>query len=591
MMVDRAVEGREVDRRAAPRSPVQWAAVAVLLTVVGARLWIHRYRIGVDGVAFLDMADAIANGRLQASLNGTWSPLYAWILAMAMRIGQLAPKWEYLLVQTVNFVVLIGTTAGFRWFLLEAYSAMRRSVPPGQSAEWLPRWTTFACAGYAILLWMSVELCDATLSNPDLLAATLLFCAAALFVRILASGATVRRCVGIGVLLAVAYLAKAALGLLGAGLLALGVAASRRRIEPRAWLVAGATCLVIASPYVLALSHDHGHFTISDAGRLNYALHVQGIRYRHWQGTEPGSGVPRHPTVELLAKPPTYYYGRSMPVTNAYWYDPSYWYEGVRLHFDAATQWRALLDNLGEFSRRQLAFIALVLAGCVALAATTPDHRGWRLGTRCFWPLVALSALALLLYSLVHLETRYVAPFVAIVLVLLLLVSATGSGRRRRVFREVVVSGIGAAALLLTVRSTVFLHRQLVQGGWSTHWTWRAARAAPGAGLTAGCKVALTEHSVGRLSLFARVARVRIIGEVYNERSDGITGRGDAYWKAPLGARRAVAAALAKQGAAALVAEVADSALVATDDRSWTRLGRTNVYVAMLGRCLAGRAT
>src|SRR4051794_19321761 len=72
-----------------------------------------------DGVAYLDMGDAMFRGDWALAANGYWGPMYAFLLGSANRIVKPSPVWEFPLVHLVNFLIFLFALAAFRFFLRE----------------------------------------------------------------------------------------------------------------------------------------------------------------------------------------------------------------------------------------------------------------------------------------------------------------------------------------------------------------------------------------------------------------------------------------------------------------------------------------
>ena len=92
-----------------------WLA-AILLGAI--QVWTYRYTLSThDSVSYLDIADAYLRSDWQAALNAHWSPLYSWLLALALSILEPAPYWELFVVKLVNFLVYLGALVAFDFFL------------------------------------------------------------------------------------------------------------------------------------------------------------------------------------------------------------------------------------------------------------------------------------------------------------------------------------------------------------------------------------------------------------------------------------------------------------------------------------------
>ena len=106
----------------------------------------------------------------------------------------------------------------------------------------------------------------------------------------------------------------------------------------------------MASPWILTLSNAKGRFTFGDTGRLNYAFYVNDLVNRpYWHGEDAGLGTPTHSHRRLNAIPPVEDVFGPGPGSYPLWYDPSYWYDGVRPHFEWRGQLRTLRASLGDY--------------------------------------------------------------------------------------------------------------------------------------------------------------------------------------------------------------------------------------------------
>jgi hypothetical protein len=190
-------------------------------------------------------------------------------------------------------------------------------------------------------------------------------------------------------------------------------------------LVALAAFAMVAAPFMAALSWNYGKLTIGESGKLNYGWEVNGAaRSVHWQG-EPGDiGTPLHPTRQILKEPvPVFEYGE--PVSGPYppWYDPSYWYDGIKMQFHALNQARVAASNASMFA---IIFFLTPAAGIVAFLVVTGRGRvGWpRNWLRDHWAVVLPALAGVATYCLVFVDKRYVAGFV-VILWITVLVNAT----------------------------------------------------------------------------------------------------------------------------------------------------------------------
>src|SRR5258707_974090 len=111
-----------------------------------------------------------------------------------------------------------------------------------------------------------------------------------------------------------------------------------------------------------------------------------------------------------MPKPEVLEFAEPVSGTFPLWYDPAYWYAGVKAKFDWQQQWAVVRDN-SQVYWQMLRYMNALLAGAFLLGVLAfrdrkfakPDrHWAWQLA----WPLSVVA-----LYWLVYIDTRYVAPF------------------------------------------------------------------------------------------------------------------------------------------------------------------------------------
>src|SRR5580704_13168532 len=81
--------------------------------------WIGRYSMNPDGVSYLDMGDALLRRDWPHAVNAYWSPLYGWMLGLAVGEIRPSPRWEFPLAHIVNFAIFLFALLCFRFFLHE----------------------------------------------------------------------------------------------------------------------------------------------------------------------------------------------------------------------------------------------------------------------------------------------------------------------------------------------------------------------------------------------------------------------------------------------------------------------------------------
>lgn len=512
--------------------------------------WAYRQDIrDVDGISYLDMGDAYLRGDWRTALNGCWSPLYSWLLAGTIQLIRPSPAQEYPATQLVSLAIFLGALVCFELFLRE----LIRSAP-GTAADRvaLPSWTLRAL-GYSLFIWSALYWHYFWLQAPDLVLAAFVFLAAALLVRIHHGDSRLRLFLALGTILGLAYLTKTALFPLAFVFLGSAVfAAGNLRRGVLHGAAALALFLLVSAPLVIALSRVKGRPTIGDAGRLNYAWHVNGLvrnpHWPHWNG-EGGAGAPLRPARRLHPSPAVYDLAAPIGGTYPMWYDPTYWYEGLRPRFDP-------VDQAKQLARSAEFYFDLFFHGpqpglfvaAFALFSVSSSKRGRARGLLRHWPLFVPAVAALGLYAVVHVERRYIAPFV------LLLWMGLFAGVRlprhpgwRRMATGALVAAVivTLAAASLSTLNDLFLRKQEPMFDGSMHA--RIAAALSRAGLRPGDRVGVVGSGLNA-ARWARLARARIATELPWQEAD-------AFWNAGRPVQSRAADALCSTGARLVVAE------------------------------------
>lgn len=570
------------------------AAVMGAALAVGAML---RQSMNEDGISYLDMGDAYLRGDWAMAVNAVWSPLYAWILGLAMWLADPSPRWEFALVHAVNFGIYLAALAGFEFFWRRLTATVRTEMTGDRIA--FPEWAWIS-VGYGLFIWSSLALIRIWAVTPDMLVSALVYLAAGLLLGI-ASGRTGRRTqVAFGVVLGLAYLAKSVMFPLAFVFLLLAVLAQEnRRQAAREGLLALAAFLIVALPLVAALSSAKGRPTFGESGRLSYLRYVNDVPYPFWTAeAPPGLGEPEHPARQVFDDPPVYEFGTPVGGTYPLSYDPSYWYEGVSVRLTVAEQMKALLSSARwyfEFFVRQQAGALAVLTLLIVvggLGRREPASSGPRIRIDSRWALTLVAIAAFALYALVYVEGRYLAPFVVLfwggILAHVGLPDLRGSRRLLEVSGAVLVffTLLNLAAFTMEF-SRAFLGLDPATPGEPAPWPPGPVGASGlpseiGEGLRElgigpGDRIGFVGYAFG--AYFARLGRIRIVAQIHAKDAEG-------FWSADPSRRRAVLAAFARAGAKAVVT---DRVPTAGPPRGWVRVGETGHWARLLtGRSVTG---
>jgi hypothetical protein len=165
------------------------------------------------------------------------------------------------------------------------------------------------------------------------------------------------------------------------------------------------------------LSHSKGRLTFGDSGTLNYAWCVNDVPYTAvWDRALP------HSPKRIVDNPPVLKLDFAEPSAWPTWYDPSYWFEGLHPSFHLRQQIQAFSAFLGvrpdycagtSTLREMMPKFFPLYAGLAVFALIITGPKKWKFGWPGMW-LFLWPLLSFLLMASVHLEQRYVIPFIVL---------------------------------------------------------------------------------------------------------------------------------------------------------------------------------
>jgi hypothetical protein len=532
-----------------------------------------------DAMSYLDIAEAYLRRDWHVALNAYWSPLYSWVIALALLIVRPSPYWKFAVLHVVNFAIYLFALSCFTFLIREMLRRHR-----SQSAEilatgllTLPDWALLTL-GYSLFIWSSLFLITVPLESPDMLVASFVYFATGIVLRIRRRPSDWLPFFLLGIVLGFGYLGKSimlpmTLGFVIACILAIG---SWRRALPRV-SVTVALFLLIAGPFVFAISRSKGRLTTGESGRLNYLWAINRVPYFHWQGEEPGSGTPRHPTRKIFDDPPAYEFGEPVGGTYPVLYDPTYWYEGSVGHFNLRQQLRVLVGSVNRyfelFYSRGLQYGLLI--GLVTLYLMGRKPRSLLSDLTREWSLLIPALAGLGLYTLVNVQGRYVASFIVLLWLALFsavrLPHAPGSKKLIRSIALVVIISIFLTTIMSSSQEAILTVRHLTTGeNPLDHEQWQVAEGLKEIGLVPSDNVAFVGNSLR--AFWAHLLGVRIVAEIRRDRVDS-------FWQADSRLKGEVINAFARTDAKAIVFETPPSG---THVSGWLKIRNTNYYVYML---------
>ena len=553
----------------------------LLLLVLAAALgaldsWSSRHSLNPMGVSYLDMGDAFVRRDWQTALNGLWSPLYSLPLGLLVRVLKPSPSAEFPLVHFANFLIYLTALFAFGLFMRELirWQSENRDSVSERRAIALPEWAMVAL-GYAVFIWCSLGLIKMATTAPDLLFSVFVYLAFAVLLRIRRGLRDWPSFFVLGLILGVGYLAKNPMLPLAPLFILVGLffAGGLRKAGVRS-AAAVLGILLTAGPFTIALSASKHRFTFGDSGKLNYLWHVNRLPAFHWQGDDARYGTPRHPTRRIFENPSVYEFASPLNATYPPWYDPSYWFEGANTQFDFSQQATALRRNLATYWEIFTYRSNLALLGAFLLLGYVGRRNSIR-NLLSEWWLPILSFAAFVLYLPVHVEPRYVAPFIpAMWLVLFAALRLPITERSKKLIKYAALITAMLIIFAQTTRSLSSFRSAFAARHQQEFLQLQIADRLNRMGIQPG-------HSVGAINFdpfwlavvhWARLAHVHIIAEIPNVDSN-------TFATADESRRREVIDAFAKTGATALVAEHVPKNVTLP---GWEQIGDTDYYVLKL---------
>lgn len=563
-------------------------ALAVVLALLSA--WAGRYAMTHDGISYLDMSRAVLRGDWPHAINGHWSPLYPWVLALAFAVVRPEARWAFPLVHAVNVGLFLTALAAFDFFLRQVL-IYRTTASPDRSEGRPVSDLVLVAVGYLIFIWSSLNLMGMAFVAPDLAVATCVFLAAGWMLRCRLVPDRRAFYAVFGFVLGLGYLAKAPMLPIGFAFLLLSVVPGPRGLSPGAAAGRAAVALVVFMSVVAILVagfyETRGRVMLGDSAWLNYLWHVDRLPILHYQGEFPAYGTPTHPTRQISAAPAAYEFAGPIEATYPPWFDPAYWYAGLRPRFNPrghliTARWSLRLYDAEDALHHWMPSAAVFVVTAAVLASQRwLSSAALRASVAIWGPGMA----ALVTFASIHLESRYIAPF----MVLLWLGLTTGvrvpSAPSRRT-ASLLLAGVllfhgGIVAVMATRHAYATVQQVLDPDRAAADIPWRVASRLREMGIGPGDRVAVIGPGI-RAAYWAWLGQLRIIGEVpaWAKRE---------FWQADDGARQAILRRFAEAGARAVINQPnfraeGQEPVVDLASLGWKRVGDTDYYVLLLKR-------
>ena len=394
-------EHRAVEPLDAAKTP--WGIWSILLILGSLQAWAARFSVTPDGVSYIDLSDGVVTGRLGDVVNAYWSPLYPLLLGVLRLILRPTAYWEFAVIHLLNLLLFAASIAAFEYFL----RALTR-VAAGRGRRELTT-TSGRVVAYVIFGLLSLLMTPLALPTPDLLLSAASLVTFGALLRLRDEPTLARHAIVLGLALATGSLAKSFFIPWSAIVLVVAWMATRRQGGWRPTARAIAVWLVFIGPWCAILSVTQGRLTIGDTGRLTYIWFVN-------QNESPAAKIMPYgaETPASRAVLPGVAVTEAARGTNPVWFDPARWYTGLRPHWDFTRQMTVFSSDAGQFFA---AFSPILLVVCIGVAvARCEARREWWFD---MWIIVVPALIAMAAYALVLVTTRYLAPYVVVLIVVI----------------------------------------------------------------------------------------------------------------------------------------------------------------------------
>ena len=496
---------------------------------------------------------------------------------MAFVLIKPSAYWQTTVVHIVLFAGFFASFFSFEFFiqqLTKIVVADKRSAPSITPL-------TLYILGYSALLFGGLSLVGVAHCSPDIIAFALTFWVAGLLLAIRLNPYQGRLYLGLGFACALFYLDRTAFApsvLVVCAVLVVIARSKRIPLRRTVFLFLG-SFLLLSIPFIVSISLKTHRFTIGESGRLNYGWEVDGAdRLIHWQGKPPDLGKPIHPTTQISSVPKAFLFPK--PITSTYppWFDPSYWYDGIRPTFKINRQLPVLAVNTSIAANYVVRSPTLLPA---TLVIAISGLGLWRIQFLKLWPVVVPIFFGLLLYCFVYFEKRYIAGNLVVLWVLVPAAVRFRNEETRRMLELV----LGMCAVVF-VSSFVFVRQidtaktsvaDLIQRREKYRSVdFALARRFQQLGLQPGDEIAFI--GAGMNANWARLAKVRIVAEIpltygrsrriFNNLLIDDTSQIQAFWNASEAVKQELYSRLRRVGVKMIVT---DGYFCSTSSVAWSR--------------------
>lgn len=574
----------------------------------GILAYTTRHYVNGDAIAYVDMAEAFRHGVWTDLVNLTYAPGYSILLGV---LSSLVPHVnEFFLAKALNFFCFLGAMAACDLFINRVITVLRSGSyevtfrggafgsltpsalearpyacsPPvargdlecqgkhlqgGEASNGtsLPM-TAFSAIGYstflvAALVWVKIQII-----TPDLAVFLFILLCSTSLLNIRSKAESFVHFGALGLFNGLGYIFKTFFFPFSTVFFLLSAFCCRsvRAAIPRLMFGMG-VMLIVSAPLVIAQSMKAGRLSFGESGSYNYSRFVAG----HGQTIH-------HPTV-IYKSPDVLWYDHGKITTFPNGVDPAYWGLGIRPALNLHAQAAAIGNSLKRMMGRIFMPVAAILIWFCAQWWGNGISRIRFLPPSLAVILLALCTAGVLMYCLIVMEIRYVAPFVFLGFVALTVLPCYRFEQEGRQWKVLVHAGLLVTFLLgtlahsmvdQTVRAQYSVsgkrsHRELFMEAETVKEFLLSLR------LNRGDTVAIV-HPFHSVFSWASLAGLRITAELPH---------GEAFLRHSTVEREAALAALKRAGFKAVVSN--DPLFADIANEGWIKVPRTaNYFVRVL---------
>jgi len=516
--------------------------ILLLIPITWLAARFGQYQLDGDAVAYMDIADLLRSHHWAGAINGYWNPLYPACLALAKVLSKANNYNELAAYYWMNYAIFLAQIVAI-FFFVSALVRLRSKMGT-ELIKPIMSLNTLRLLGMGLLVIASQrELCMDKV-RPDALLLTLLLVALTMLLEALTATSFIpinllfTRLTG--VFFGLAYLAKSVAFLLVLIAIVLMMAFQFWIQHQCIWriIASGAMAavgfIIIASPYIAALSLEKHRFDFGDSGALNYAWYSAGTEKMHlepWMTSSFGAATVHliHPEKQLLSSPGIYSYRTDIYGTYPTWFDTSFFNDRIIPHLN--------LPVLTQRDMRDLVLVfrylfnhpeSLILLGLLVIMGARFGYIQHR--RQMFWFPMATFGLAMwCIYGVVNIEERYVTvPFIVMALTAFAMLylpsneEDTGDEEGLLWIQKTVTAMVILLAFFAlgeSLRVALEARRNAEVAGlthtWESPHVIDSARALSVLGVKPGDEIACLGDGACMYHYWARLAGVRILTEVY----------------------------------------------------------------------------